>query len=93
MDNRFQVLKRYNPYAIRKIYPGIRHEVIHEQAFYMFDWLMTVSQKDRSTHLIKEDFLNLTLIAQMHSALKNIKKAFNMHMIAFLKIKSLPLLI
>ena len=56
MDNRFQVLKRYNPYAIRKIYPGIRHEVIHEQAFYMFDWLMTVSQKDRSTHLIKEDY-------------------------------------
>jgi hypothetical protein len=56
MDNRFQVLKRYNPYAIRKIYPGIRHEVIHEQAFYMFEWLMTVSQKDRSTHLIKEDY-------------------------------------
>ena len=56
MDSRFQVLKRYNPYAIRKIYPGIRHEVIHEQAFYMFDWLMTVSQKDRSTHLIKEDY-------------------------------------
>lgn len=56
MDNRFQVLKRYNPYAIRKIYPGIRHEVIHEQAYFMFDWLMTVSQKDRSTHLIKEDY-------------------------------------
>lgn len=56
MDSRFQVLKRYNPYATRKIYQGIRHEVTHQQAFDMFDWLMMVSQKDRTTHLIREDY-------------------------------------
>lgn len=56
MDNRFQVLKRYNPYAIRKIYPGVRHEVTPEQAFFMFDWLMSVSQKDKTGNIIKEDY-------------------------------------
>ncbi|HMW06477.1 MAG TPA: alpha/beta hydrolase-fold protein [Leptospiraceae bacterium] len=61
MDNRFQVLKRYNPYAIRKVYPGMRHEVTPEEAFYMFDWLMNVNQKDRSTHIIKEDYYKFYL--------------------------------
>jgi hypothetical protein len=73
MDNRFQVLKRYNPYAIRKVYPGIKHEVTHEQAFYMFDWLMTVSQKDRSAHLIKEDYFKS--YAESATALSNEKYA------------------
>lgn len=56
MDNRFQVLKRFNPYAIRKVYQGLKHEVVHEEAFYMFNWLIEVSRKDRTTHLITEDY-------------------------------------
>ena len=56
MDNRFQVLKRFNPFAIRKVYKGLRHEVVHEEAFYMFDWLFNVNRKDRSTHSIKTDY-------------------------------------
>lgn len=56
MDNRFQVIKKYNPYAIRKLYKGVRHEITYEEAFDMFQWLMDVSLKDRTSHIIREDY-------------------------------------
>lgn len=71
MDNRFQALKRLNPYAIRKIYPGIRHEVTHEQAFYMFQWLMDVSLKNTSSNIIKEDYYKL--FSESSNAMANAK--------------------
>lgn len=59
MDNRFQTIKRYNPYAIRKIYHGMKHEVMHEEAFDMFNWFLTVSRRNKVNRIIYEDYYKL----------------------------------
>lgn len=46
MDSRFAVLKKYNPYAMKKVFAGMKHDFTHEEAYEVFSWYLKVSNRD-----------------------------------------------